>query len=184
MVALAKEKTEAQGLSDRIRFETGNIQEINLKKRFDAVICMFAVLSYQTTNEHVFSALRSARMHLKPNGLFICDFWYGPAVLCDKPSERIKITHHKRKKIIRVAKPSLNIEENVVTVSYHVFQIEGNKFINEVREDHRMRYFFRPEMDFFLSQSGLKGLHFCAFLQFDAPLNEKTWNVSLVARAI
>ena len=48
---------------------------------------MFAVIGYQTSNDELFAALQTVRRHLKPKGLFICDFWYGPAVLKQRPTK-------------------------------------------------------------------------------------------------
>src|SRR5712691_9282894 len=42
-------------------------------------------------NADVQAALATARRHLRPNGLFFADFWYGPAVLGERPSERVKV---------------------------------------------------------------------------------------------
>ncbi len=184
MTAIAKEKAEAQGLSDRTWFETGNIQDINLKNKFDAVICMFAVLGYQTSNDDLFAALQTVRKHLKPNGLFICDFWYGPAVLVQRPAERIKTIHEGEDRIIRIARPEIDTQKNVVTISYQLLRLRGLQLVEETQELHQMRYLFQPEIDFFLAQSKLKLLHFCPFMQFEKVADEETWNVAAIAQAV
>src|SRR6266567_6453352 len=73
------------------RFELGDIGSIDLRREFDAVVMMFAVLGYQVTNEAVQAALASARRHLAAGGLLFGDLWYGPAVLAQRPSERVKV---------------------------------------------------------------------------------------------
>ncbi len=72
-------------------FIEGDVRSIDLQQQFDAVLMMFAVLGYQTTSEDVLAALNTVSRHLKPGGLFICDVWYGPAVLIQRPTERVKI---------------------------------------------------------------------------------------------
>ena len=52
---------------------------------FDAAVMMFAVLSYQLSNQDVLSTLATVRRHLQVGGLFIADLWYGPAVLNERP---------------------------------------------------------------------------------------------------
>ena len=52
-------------------FLEGDIREIRLNKRYDAVIALFHVISYQTTNEDVTAAFETARHHLNPGGIFI-----------------------------------------------------------------------------------------------------------------
>ena len=57
---------------------------------------MFAVLGYQHTNADVLDALATARAHLDVGGLFAFDVWYGPAVLSERPSERVKVDRGRR----------------------------------------------------------------------------------------
>lgn len=184
MTAIAKEKAEAQGLSDRTWFETGDIQSVNLKKTFDAVICMFAVIGYQISNDDLFAALLTVRKHLKPKGLFICDFWYGPAVLKQRPGERIKLLHENEDRILRIARPEIDTQKNVVAVSYHLLRLRGIQLMEETQELHQMRYLFQPEIEFFLAKSEMKLLHFCPFPILNQTVNDETWNVSAVALAI
>src|SRR5207244_5704745 len=68
----------------------GDVRSVELGRTFDAVVMLFAVLGYQLGNADVLAALRTARRHLRPGGLFVTDFWYGPAVLSERPAERIK----------------------------------------------------------------------------------------------
>jgi SAM-dependent methyltransferase len=56
---------------DRLTFTTGDIRDVRLNKRFEAVIALFHVISYQTTNEDVTAAFETARQHLNPGGVFI-----------------------------------------------------------------------------------------------------------------
>ena len=43
-----------------------------------------------STNADLLAAFATAREHLNPGGVFIFDCWYGPAVLAERPSVRIK----------------------------------------------------------------------------------------------
>jgi 2-polyprenyl-3-methyl-5-hydroxy-6-metoxy-1,4-benzoquinol methylase len=88
MIGQAIQKNRTAGLS--IEFLQGDIRTIRLKKKFDLVLSMFAVMSYQTTNEEFKASLETARAHLNPGGMFIFDAWYGPAVLHQIPETRVK----------------------------------------------------------------------------------------------
>lgn len=182
MTGIAQAKAEAQGL--KVRFQNGDIRDIHLGEIFDAAICMFAVLGYQTTNEGLFATLRSVRRHLKNKGIFICDFWYGPAVLQDRPEERAKTIHEGEDRIIRIARPAIDTRTDVVTVSYQILRLRGLQLVEETQEVHEMRYLFRPELDFFMAQAGMKLVHFCPFMKVDSQAAEDTWNVTAVAQAI
>src|SRR5919199_1319404 len=90
------------------RFEVGEIGSLDLADRFDAVLMMFAVLGYQTANADARAALASVRRHLRPGGLFMCDLWYGPAVLRQRPSERVRVLDTAHGQVIRVAAGDLD----------------------------------------------------------------------------
>jgi hypothetical protein len=47
------------------RFGHGNVQNFEINLTFDTVICMFAVLSYQISNDDLFSTICTARSHVK-----------------------------------------------------------------------------------------------------------------------
>jgi hypothetical protein len=145
---------------------------------------MFAVLGYQTTNDALFAALRSTRHHLDMHGLFVFDVWYGPAVLSQKPRDRVKIVTDGGDRVIRLACVSTRPGRNIVEVSLRVLRLRGDRLVEETEEVHPMRYFFRPEMEFFLSQAGFDLVEFCAFGKPGAIPDDTTWNVSIVARAV
>jgi hypothetical protein len=77
-------------------------------------------MSYQTTDEALREALRGAADHLRPGGLFLFDVWHGPAVLAQRPSERVKEMEDDRYRVRRTALPELNTRCNTVKVVYHM----------------------------------------------------------------
>lgn len=182
MITIAREKARAAGLTSRTHFEVADIGSLDLQRTFDAVICIFAVLSYQVDNEALIATLRSAHRHLVLGGLFISDFWYGPAVLAQRPRERAKIVPDGAERLVRITQPVLDMEHNVVRVRFHLMRLRGREVIEEADEEHTLRYFFRPELESYLAQTGFVLEHFCPFPQLDARPSRHTWNVTLVAR--
>jgi SAM-dependent methyltransferase len=166
------------------RFELGDIGTIRLGETFDAVLMMFAVLGYQIGNADLQAALTTVRQHVKRHGLFFCDFWYGPAVLANRPSERVKVVDTSDGQIIRVATGDLDALHNLCTVRYHVWRLAQRRVEAEVREQHPMRYFFAPELELVLAAAGFELVRLGAFPDLDDEPTEQTWNVALVARAI
>src|SRR5262249_36650527 len=77
-------------LHPKIKLMQGDARVVKSSKLFDAVVSLFHVVSYQTTNDELEGIFRSARMTLVPDGLFVFDFWYGPAVLTERPSVRVR----------------------------------------------------------------------------------------------
>ena len=62
---------------------------------------------------NLLSAFEVAKNHLNENGIFIFDFWYGPAVLTDLPSARVKRLENEDIKVTRVAEPVLHSQQNI-----------------------------------------------------------------------
>ena len=66
---------------------------IELKRGYDVVVALFHVISYLPDNSDLEAAFARIREHMKPGGILIFDYWYGPAVLTDRPprgSRRLK----------------------------------------------------------------------------------------------
>jgi SAM-dependent methyltransferase len=184
MLACAREKANSLGLVDRIALHHSPIQGFDCGRTFDAVTCLFAVLSYLTSNDDLFAGLETARRHLAPGGIFIFDFWHGPAVLTDRPTERTRVIEHAGTRTLRHARPEFDFAANVVRVHYHLLELHGSEVVAETNETHAMRYLFRPELDFFCAQAGFELTAFHPFLKPDRPATERDWNVTAVARAI
>ena len=182
MLAHAREKAELSNAPFSLIFVQGDARTVDLNKKFDAVLMMFAVLGYQLTNENVLAALNTVRKHLNPGGLFVFDVWYGPAVLSVRPSERIKVIPTSDGKVIRAASGSLDTARHLAEVKYHLWRISGDKVVSETEESHQMRYFFPQELALFLSSCGLALQKITAFPSLEQPADENDWNVFAVAR--
>ncbi len=132
---------------NQLYFEIGDVRSFKIDKKFDAVISLFHVISYQLKNEDILAVFNTAAKHLKPNGVFIFDFWYGPGVLTDPPVVRLKRIENEEIEVLRIAEPVMHPNENVVDVNYcvQVKQKESGE-VTELNEIHKMRYLFIPEI--------------------------------------
>jgi SAM-dependent methyltransferase len=183
MLSIAEEEKKSShvGLHEGPDFICADIRGFKTEKRYDAVIAMFHVMSYQTTNRDIVLSLGSATRHLKPGGIFIFDFWYGPGVLSDPPTVRVKDFNNSELYVTRIAKPDMFLHDNCVDVNYHIFVHDKIKDkVREVREQHRMRYIFKPEIEMFLRHAGLVPKEFFEFMTFEPP-RPKSWNACMVA---
>jgi SAM-dependent methyltransferase len=183
MLTRAREKARSWQVSGNAIFYQHDICSIHLTQSFDACLMMFAVLGYQLKNQDVVAALCTARKHLRQDGLLIFDVWYGPAVLHQGPSQRIKLIPTERGQILRLASGELDILSHACKVSYRLWKIEEDRIAGETEENHVMRYFFPLELDFFLESSGFVPVRLGAFPEFDRPPDTTTWNVLGLARA-
>ena len=144
---IEKAKENAKFANSDIEFIYGDVRNIKLNKKFDVVISLFHVLSYQNRDEDVNKFFNTAKTHLKPNGIFIFDFWYAPAVLAEMPEIRIKRVENQDFKLIRIAEPEIHLSKNIVDVNYELIVInKGNYKVRILNETHSMRYFTYPEL--------------------------------------
>lgn len=182
MIDIARENALQEKLS--IDFGIEDIRRYEPQLQYDAVISLFHVMSYQTKNDDILSAFQSARKSLKSGGVLLFDVWYGPGVLSDKPSVRVKEIEDEENRLVRIAKPTMHEKENIVDVCYEILVIHketGNtRVINEV---HNMRYYFRPELELLLKCAGFELID-----NLDCQTLGKTsfdsWTSYFIARAI
>lgn len=167
----------------RLRFSRGDIQQVRLGRTFDAVVSLFHVFSYQTTNQQLLDTLESARVHLSAGGLLLFDTWYGPGVLTDLPRVRVKRLSGDRIEVIRIAEPRLHPTENVVSVRYTLFarSLDGGT-LEELTESHAMRYLFVPEVELMLGSRGFELVEVREWMT-DADPTTGSWTVYFMARA-
>lgn len=176
MIYIAK-----QGLAQNMQFEVGDIRSYIPQKKYDTVISMFHVMSYQTSNNDILSAMATANKALSTGGIFIFDTWYGPGVLSDKPTVRLKKVEDENHFFIRNANPVMYPEDNLVDVYYQILIIDKETSITKkIEEIHRMRYFFKPEIEFLLKQAGFS-LRVCIDCNTMKKTDFNSWTAYFVA---
>jgi len=169
-------------LQARLQFSQGDIRQVRLNQTFDVVLSLFHVISYQTTNEDLLAAFETVKQHLKPGGIFIFDVWYGPAVLSDRPTVRVKRLEDEEIQVTRIAEPVMYANENWVDVNYQVFiRDKESDGVEELKESHRMRYLFKPELDLLLQQTDMKEIT-CGEWMSDRKLGFDTWGACILAQ--
>ena len=136
----------------RLSFARGDVRTVRTGESYDVVISLFHVISYQTGNDGLMSAFQTAFDHLSPGGIFLFDFWYGPAVLSEKPEVRVKRLEDGRISVMRIAEPSLRVNDSTVDVNYSLFiSDKGSEKIESVTESHKLRYLFLTELELLLA---------------------------------
>jgi SAM-dependent methyltransferase len=184
MLAQARKKAAQHNAQTQHAFHQADVRSVDLGRRFDAALLMFAVLGYQLDNSEVTGALSTARRHLNPGGLLLFDVWYGPSVLFQRPSERVKTIPTSTGKILRLSSSELDTSRHTCTVRYHVWKFAAEQLLSETEEEHTVRYFFPLELNLFLRSTAFTLIRLGAFPAFDCEPDETTWNVLVVARAV
>lgn len=180
MVNLARKKAQAGA---GLEFYQGDIASVSLPRKFDVAVSLFHVMSYLTTNELFLRGLKNIHRHLKKGGLFIFDFWYGPAVLTQWPRIRNKKIVAKKLILERQSLPRVNFNEDTVDIKYKIRVLDKRKRgARKVCEQHKMRYFFLPELEFMLGASGFKVLKSLKWLSENDSLTPASWSGVIIAK--
>jgi SAM-dependent methyltransferase len=162
--------------------QIGDIRSVRMGRIFDAVLSLFHVVSYQTSNADVRNLFASAAAHLSRGGLFFFDVWHGPAVLTQRPGLRVKRMKDAKTSILRIAEPELDSRHNIVAVNYTVLVEDRiNACWQTINETHAMRYFFHPEVELLATESEFDIVQSEEFLTGAAP-SESTWSVAYLLR--
>lgn len=169
-------------VTDGFTCQQGDIANTDMRRKFDAVLSLFHVISYQTTNDQLRAVFTNAAAHLKAGGLFIFDFWYSPAVYAQHPEVRIKRMADDQVEITRISEPVIYPNENRVDVEFTIFarNLMNGEF-QTLHETHSMRHFSLPELDLLAQMSGFKRILEEEFLSGHRP-SEKTWGVCVIYR--
>lgn len=180
---IAKARAKKVHLGSRIEFVTADMRDLDLgDESFDAVVCLFDSIGYVLTNSALLATLRGVGRHLRTEGLFIFEFWHGPAMLRHFDPVRVRHWPVPGGQVLRISETTLDVSRQISTVSYRVWQHNEDGTYREFSECHRNRYFSVPEMAGWLGQSGFEPLQWCAGFSSEGPITDTTWHVLGVAR--
>jgi SAM-dependent methyltransferase len=164
--------------------EQGDICTVQLGRTYDAVLSLFHVVSYQTSNTDLMAVFARAADHLKKGGLFIFDFWYSPAVYAQRPVVRVKRMIDAQVEITRLAEPVIYPNINRVDVNYTIFARDtASGAMQTTTETHPMRHFSLPEIDLLASMCGFECISAEEFLS-GKTAGEDTWGVCVTLKKI
>jgi SAM-dependent methyltransferase len=176
MVARANARRQSLPAETRQRMEfvIGDVQDVRIGRTFDAVISLFHVFSYQTTNATLRAAVATAAAHLARGGLLCFDYWYGPAVLAQRPEHRVRRMEDAHCVVERVAEPELDDAANTVRVRYGIdVRSKSDGTQHRFDEVHDMRYLFLPEIQAMAMPEFRVRAHQC--WMGDAPPSAHDW---------
>lgn len=143
-LAEARRATLVEAVAGRLHFFNGDVRNVRLGVKADAVISLFHVMSYQAENADLQAMFATAREHLRAGGVFIFDVWYGPAVLTDRPAVRAKVLEDDEIKITRIAQPFLYPDRNLVDVQYRIIACDKSTGSYAEIDENVIRNIERP----------------------------------------
>jgi 2-polyprenyl-3-methyl-5-hydroxy-6-metoxy-1,4-benzoquinol methylase len=182
MLDLARIKLIDNEVNDSIDLINANAAGFSCSKEHDFAIMMFAVIGYHTSNAEIIACLKNIKKHLRAGASLVFDFWYGPAVLHDEPSDRVKVVDLKNEKIIRITNTLMDSFSHTADITFETIRIAEKIVLSGEKETHKMRYFFPQEIILFLEISGFEVQSMSAFPSLDANLSKDSWNALCIAR--
>lgn len=142
-IAISKKKKLSKKL--KINFKKLDIlkQEINFKKKFDAIFLFFHVFSYFLNNKDINFFFKQCHKNLSNNGLIILDFWNKDSVEKLKLNNTFKKFQLKKNIFFREIK-LLRKNKSIVEMRLSILNYKKKILFNEV---HKMRYFSKFEIE-------------------------------------
>jgi SAM-dependent methyltransferase len=184
MIARAKDRIGrlSPDLSSQLMLVQGDATSYTPITKYDVVVALFHVVSYQTSNNALGGIFRCARLALSAGGLFIFDFWHGSAVLTELPTVRIRRVAAPNIHLTRIAEPEHLVNRDVVNVKYTLIAVDQRSGrSDETVEVHSMRYLFLPEIEMLASQHDLEVIEVGEWLT-GRSLDEHCWSGYAVVR--
>jgi perosamine synthetase len=164
------------------RFVEADMAALDLGEKFDAVVVLFAALSYSTTPAAIRAAVGGARRHLVAGGLLVADVWFGAAPSSGRPVTTRRTGHAGGVDWERTGFLSRDPLAQRVDAAYRLTRrsADGEAVAHEV---HRMHYFSPFELEFVLELCGFQLLHLSAEGDLDRAPGEGDLTALFVARA-
>lgn len=176
--------SQPSSVAESISLVEGDIAKVNLGCKFDAALAFFHVVSYLTDNDTLSTVFGNVRQHLHPGGLFLFDYWHGPAVLALKPEVRIRTFEDDDMVVERTMQPSWLAECNCISIEIGLTVTDRRTGRSQqINETHVMRYFEPDELRLILEREGFRVRRSSAWLSNEAP-SETSWGACLVAEAL
>jgi SAM-dependent methyltransferase len=180
MLGRARARLAQAAAAAPARFVAGDLRTYRDGERYDAVVALFHVVSYQTSDADLAAAMATAAAHLEPGGVFVFDCWHGPGVLADPPSRRVREFEGDGVRVVRTAEPTHLAAEHVVLVDFAI-EVESAAGTRRIDERHAMRYLFVDEVERLLADAGLERVASTAWLERRAP-TDADWYACHLAR--
>jgi SAM-dependent methyltransferase len=166
---------------EALEFFAGDITTFNADYVYDAVVSLFHVFSYLTTEESLRKAIACSFSNLRPGGVFLFDYWHGPGVLKDPPAIRTRHAENSSLGVVRTSVPKHFPASHLVKLSLFLEITEKMTNVSQVVEEtYLLRYWFLEELERALEISGFKDISHYAWLTQSVPEPE-TWQACTVA---
>jgi len=181
MLACARRKAAEVASSVDFRWQDMHALDI-AGGPFDAAICLFDSIGLVKTNEALMQVLRGVRRHVRPDGLFVFEFWHAAAMLRSYDPVRVRRWSTPEGELVRVSETELECAKQLARVTYTIYELRHDGTYTSLKETQTARYFLVQEMAGWLSTCGFTPVRWFAGLAPDENITEQTWHIVAAAR--
>lgn len=151
---------------------------------FDAAVCLFDSIGYVVTNELLAEVFRGVHKHLRPDGLFVFEFWHAAAMLRHYDPLRVRRWETEAGTVLRVSETTLDVAHQLSQVLYSIYELRSDGTYSSLTELQTNRYFLLQEMSYFVSAGGFSPVKWFAGFTTNENISDETWHIVAVARRI
>jgi SAM-dependent methyltransferase len=181
MIDIARRRAINNG--SKIVFAIGDMQHFELPaKEYDAAVCLFDSIGYLKTDKAIAKTFARIRDRLRPNGVFVFEFWHAPAMLNHYSPLRVRKWKIANSEIVRTSETTLDRENRLANVRYTVDERNDDGTCSQLYESHTNRFFSVEEMKTLVSCAKFDPVKFFAGFDMRTPVNDDTWHILAVAR--
>ena len=132
-------------------FQVGDMTELSLPQRYDAITCLFSSIGYAHTPERLNRTLANFAAHLQPGGVVIIDPWFEPGELTDRWVGMVTGAGDGVS-VCRMQRTLIDGSTSYLEFEYLVGSPRG---IERLSERHALGLFTREQMEMAFSAAGL-----------------------------
>jgi SAM-dependent methyltransferase len=155
---------------DNLEFQILDMETPRDLGKFDVIICLFDSIGYLIENQKINRLFQFVKSSLKPDGLFIYEYWHAGAFL--KHHETSRYRFFEQSNLHRISNTTINYEHQYASVNYKFFQ-DGNYY----EETHNNRFFLTQEMNLFIEQNDFVLEKRFNGYSDDTNINDETWHI-------
>lgn len=182
---LERAKLKASTASSGVHFRLQDMANLDLSDGpFDAAYCLFDAIGYVATNESLAKVFRGVHKHLRPDGLFIFEFWHAAAMLRHYDPVRVRRWRSADSLVLRVSETSLDYANQLSKVVYSIYELNPDGTYSALTETQTNRYFLLQEMAYWLTSTGFEPIKWFAGFTNDETISDETWHIVAVGRRV
>lgn len=133
-------------------FHQGDMTDFDLRRRYDALICLFSAIGYVRTVERLRQTMRTFARHLAPGGVAVIEPWLTPEAF-RLGVMRVDVSEQPGVKVARMVHSGMRGDLSVLTFSFLIGRAEG---IEHFEEDHVLGLFSKEQMMDAIRAAGLE----------------------------